>query len=58
MGVSSTLGDADEARARGLRNVGSFEVPEPGVVEPADLCATGLFLAYGLGVVSVRGLKL
>lgn len=57
MGVS-TLGDAEEARALGLRNVGSFEVLDPGVVEPTDLCMEGLVLAYGLGVVSESGLKL
>lgn len=37
VGVSSTLGDAEDARPRGLRNVGSLELPEFGVVEPADL---------------------
>lgn len=38
VGVSSTRGDSEVERPRGLRNVGSFEpLAEPGVKEDADL---------------------
>lgn len=57
MGVSSTLGISEEARVRELR-IGSFDPLDPGVIELTDLWALGVALAYGLGVVKVRGLKL
>jgi hypothetical protein len=36
--------------------VGSFE-PDDGVMEEDDLCVVGVLLAYGLGVVRLKGLK-
>jgi hypothetical protein len=56
VGVSSGIGDADDDRFRGLRPDGSL-VPDEGVSEDADR-PTGVLLAYGLGVVRVKGLKL
>lgn len=55
---SSGRGDALEALPSGLRNVGSFELDEEGVRAEVDRTGVGVFLAYGLGVVNVKGLKL
>jgi hypothetical protein len=57
-GVSSGMGDSDAARLTGVRRVGSFELDEVGVSDDADRCVVGVFLAYWLGVVKLRGLKL
>lgn len=56
-GVSSGIGDDEVALPNGLRR-GSFEPPEAEVIEDAERTELGVFLAYGLGVVRVRGLKL
>lgn len=54
-GVASGIGDEDDARLRGLR-IGSLE--DAGVKEDTERMGGVVVLAYGLGVVSVSGLKL
>lgn len=56
-GVPSGIGEADASRERGLRRVGSLDAEE-GVKAEAERTGVGIFLAYGLGVVRLRGLKL
>jgi hypothetical protein len=50
-------GEEEASLARGLR-IGSLDSREPGVREDADLIGVGVFLAYGLGVVRLSGVKL
>ena len=56
-GVPPGIGEADASRERGLRRVGSLDAEE-GVKAEAERTGVGIFLAYGLGVVRLRGLKL
>jgi len=61
VGVSSGIGDADDSRVKGVRRFGALEPPGeevPGVNEDGGRTMGDVFLAYGLGHVSVKGLKL
>lgn len=57
-GDSSGIGDTVPARLNGPRRTGNFEFCELGVRDDADRTGVGLLLAYGLGVVKLKGLKL
>ena len=58
VGVSPEgIGDSDTDLGMGLR-AGSWVPLEPGVMDEVDRSVLGVLLAYGLGDVSERGLKL